>query len=86
MHFSKTTGFSSKLQNHLFDTFFLCQDLISSSSGLFTKSSLLRRNPRKISDALRINLSESRLSVTNCFFLPHFTLERGQLARGCGRQ
>ena len=47
MRSSKTTGFSSKLQNHLFDTFFLCQDLISSSSGLFTKSVSFEEKSKK---------------------------------------
>ena len=64
---------SSKLQNH----FFLCQDSISSPLPVFSQNpSLLRRNPRSPTPLSGSVLSKRRLSVTNCFFLPHLSLER----------
>ena len=65
---------SSKLQNQ----FFLCQDSISSPLPVFSQNpSLLRRNPRSPPPLSGSMLSKRRLSVTNCFFLPQFSLERG---------
>ena len=86
MRSSKSTGFQASYKITSLTHSFLVKIWSPPLPAFSQNPSLLRRNPRKISDALRINLSESRLSVTNCFFLPHFTLERGQLARGCGRQ